>query len=120
MKIFLFALSFVLAAAVSHAGSLSTYKVTFKTLTCAGSKGMASVDADHIIKIESQKCDQGEPVKEVYQILVQGDKSAGAYRVFTTTEQEANRIQKSVDDFQNSKMRSIEKGDRIIIDKDRH
>lgn len=104
----------------AHAGSLSTYKVSFSTLSCDGTKGMASVDADHIVKIESQKCEPGEPVAEVYQILVTGEKVTGStYRVFTTTEKEAQKIQKKVDEYQEAKKKSVEKGDRIIINRER-
>ncbi len=102
---------------LAHAGALSTYKISFKTMACDGTKGLASIDADTIVKVESIKCENGEKFKEVYQVLVTGEPGSGlTYRVFTTTEAEAERILKKVDAYQDDKRKSIKEGNRIIID----
>ncbi|MBI4667563.1 MAG: hypothetical protein HY751_14265 [Nitrospinae bacterium] len=112
---------FPFAPLTSHAGSLSTVKVSFKTLSCDGTKGLASVDADRIVKIQSIKCDPGSAVNEVYQVLVSGEPGSGlTYRVFETTEKEAERLQREVDAYQHSKERSLERSDRLIIEHDEH
>jgi len=115
-----FAMVSVLFAADSFAGSIGTVKVTFKTLSCGGTKGLASIDADSVVKVESIKCEPGATVPEVYQILVTGELGSGLkYRVFTTSEEEAARLMEKVEAYQQDKQKSIREGDRIIIDKNR-
>jgi len=118
----LFTLAVVLATSTfANAGDVSTYstfKVTFKTLSCEGSEGFGSVDVDKILKIESSKCEEGDPITKVYQILVNSRPGASyAYLVFTTTEKEAERIMKGVDRFQEDKAQSLRNSPRIIIDR---
>jgi len=119
---YFFAIALVLfAPAFSYAGDVSTYstfKVTFKTLSCEGSEGFGSVDVDEIVRIESSKCEKGDPVSKVYQILVNSRPgSSFAYFVYTTNEKEAERIMKGVDRFQEDKAQSLRNSPRIIIDR---
>ena len=108
----------ILCPIVATAGSLSTVMVTFKTLSCRGAKGFATVDADRIVKVVSVKCEPNDPVPEVYQVLVTGEPGSDlAYRVFTTSEKEAGRIMKEVAAYQKEKRESIREGDRLIIEK---
>ncbi|VAX18575.1 hypothetical protein MNBD_NITROSPINAE04-2641 [hydrothermal vent metagenome] len=119
---YFFALAVILLApAFSSAGDVSTYstfKVTFKTLSCEGSEGFGSVDVDEIVRIESSKCEEGDPIPKVYQILVNSRPGASyAYFVYTTTEKEAERVMKGVDRFQEDKAQSLRNSPRIIIDR---
>ncbi|MGK7346681.1 MAG: hypothetical protein ACNS63_12825 [Candidatus Nitrospinota bacterium M3_3B_026] len=108
----------LLWASFSFAGGPSHVKVTFKTLSCGGETGLASVDADSIVKIQSVKCDEGDPVGKVYQILAKGEPGSGVtYRAFTTSEEEASRLMEEVEAFQKEKRERIREGDRIIIEK---
>lgn len=98
--------------------TVTAYKISFKTLSCDGSKGMASIDADRLVKLQSVKCDPNDPVKEVWQALVTGEPGSGlTYRVFNTTQEEAEKIQKAMDDYQAAKKKSLEDSTRIIINK---
>ncbi|VAX22229.1 hypothetical protein MNBD_NITROSPINAE02-1497 [hydrothermal vent metagenome] len=113
-KIICFAVFCVITAGVSYAGNLSNVKVSFKTLSCSGSKGFASVDIDKIVKVETFKCDQGSAVKEIYQILVTAG-GAVKYNVYNTTEKEAEKIQKAIDSFQADKQKTIRDSGGIIL-----
>ncbi len=115
---FLYAVTFFFVfSTLSFAGNLSTFRISFKTLSCDGSKGFALVDADRIVKIESSKCEKDDPVAEIYQRLINSERgSSYTYLVFTTTEQEAKRIMERVDKFQEDKASSIREGRHIIIE----
>lgn len=105
----------ILAFCVITAGvSFAFVKVTFKTLNCDGSKGFASVKMDRIVKVQSQKCDEGSKVKEIYQVLV---KTGGnmKYNVYNTSEKQAQKIQKAIDSYQADKQKSIRDGGVIIL-----
>lgn len=119
MKSFFSLLVFVtLLGGVAFAGSLSTVKVTFKTLSCNGTKGIASIDADSLVKIESKKCEPGSAVPEVYQVLVTGEAGSGlSYRAYTTSEEEALKLMEKIDEYQKAKEDSLRESDRIIIEK---
>ncbi len=116
---YFFILIFILFTPVfSHASDISVYKITFKTLSCDGSEGFGSVNADKIVKIESSKCEQGDPVSKVYQILVNSEAGTPySYIVFTSSEKEAERIMKRVDRFQDDKAKSLRDSPRVIIDR---
>lgn len=97
--------------------SIYSYRVSFKTISCNGSKGFATIDADKLDKIRTVKCDKADVLKEVYQVLVIGEPSSGTkYRVFTTSEVEAEKIMKHVNAYQDTKVKSLENSNRIIID----
>jgi hypothetical protein len=94
------------------------YKVSFKTLTCDGTQGMASIDADRLVQIETIKCNQDDVVKELWQVLVTGEPGSNlTYRAFNTTKEEAEKIQKEIDSYQAVKKKSLENSNRIIINK---
>ncbi|VAX19102.1 hypothetical protein MNBD_NITROSPINAE01-1416 [hydrothermal vent metagenome] len=114
----LFFIPALLIASVAVADDLSTYKVSFKTLACDGTKGFATIDSDKLDKIHTIKCDKADVIKEVYQVLVLGETGSGLkYRVFTTSEVEAEKIMKLVNAYQESKRKSIEDSGRIIINR---
>ncbi|MBF0291659.1 MAG: hypothetical protein HQK86_05825 [Nitrospinae bacterium] len=116
-KIIIF-LTVFLAPSLCFAGSISTYKVSFKTLACDGTQGLASIDADRLMKIETVKCDPNDALKEVWQVLVTGEPGSKlTYRVFSTTKEEAEKVQKEIDNYQGVKKKSLEKSDRLIINK---
>lgn len=117
MRRFFFLLAFILCAPVfASASDVSTFKITFKTLACDGSEGFGSVNADKIVKIESTKCQEGDPLAKVYQLLVNSEGGVPyAYIVFTTSEKEAERIMKRVDKFQEDKAESLRNSPRVII-----
>ena len=104
----------LLLSALSYAGELSTYKISFKTLACDGSKGYASVDADKVEKIINSKCEKGDAEKEVYQLLVD---EGSSYQVFTVSQKEADRLMKRIDEFQDVKKEAIKDSANIIIRK---
>ncbi len=104
----------VFVAGQAMAGNLSTVKISFKTLACDGTKGFASVDADKLFKVTSSKCEDGDEVGEVYQVLTTG---ASGYQVFTTSEEEAKQLIKRMDKVQEDKSKSIRDGGRIILSK---
>lgn len=113
-----FLLAILLSAPIFSAGGPAHVKVTFKTLSCGGETGLASVDADSIVKIQSVKCDEGDPVARVYQVLEKGEPGSGVtYRAFTTSEDEAARLMEEVEAFQKEKRERIREGSRIIIEK---
>lgn len=116
---YFFILTLILFAPVfSYADGISTYKITFKTISCDGSEGFGSVDADKIVKIESTKCQEGDPVSKIYQLLVNSEAGTPyAYIVFTTSEKEAQRIMKRVDRFQEDKAKSLRDSPRVIIER---
>lgn len=120
MKRFIIAMAITLTVPVAcFAGDISAYKITFKTLSCTGTKGMGSIDADNVVKIQSIQCDAGDPVKEVYQLIVNAEPGAGTqYRVFTVTEEEAAKIQRQVDEYQSAKSQSLKQSERIIINQE--
>lgn len=100
-----------------QAGSLATFKVSFQTLSCDGARGFATVDADRVFKVESIPCDSGDPVKEVFQVLVNGAPGSGSgFDVFTTSEKEAEKIMEAVGAYQEDKRIGIREGQRIIVD----
>lgn len=106
-----------LAAVNTQAGDFYTFKVSFKTLSCSGSEGYASVDADSIVRIQRQTCEGDDPIREVYQILVTGaTDSRAAYDAFTTSEEEADRVMKKVDEYQEAKKKNVEEGRKVIIE----
>lgn len=116
-KIIIFLAAF-LAPSLCFAGSVSTYKVSFKTLACDGTEGMASMDADRLMKIETVKCEPNDPVKQVWQVLVSDEPGSGlTYRAFNTTKEEAEKIKKEIDNYQALKKKSLENSQRIIISK---
>ncbi len=116
----LFFISALLITSLAVADDLSTYKVSFKTLSCDGSKGFATIDSDKLDKIHTIKCDKTDTIKEVYQVLVIAEAGSGLkYRVFTTSEAEAEKIMKLVNAYQESKRKSIEESGRIIINRAR-
>ena len=116
-KIIIFLVVF-LAPSLCYGGSVSTYKVSFKTLACDGTQGMASIDADRLMKIQTVKCEQNDPVKEVWQVLVSGEPGSGmTYQAFNTTREEAEKIKKEIDNYQGVKKKSLENSQRIIINK---
>jgi hypothetical protein len=118
MKKIMFFLVAFLAPSLCFGGSLSVYKVSFKTLACDGTQGMASIEADRLVKIQADKCDKNDPVKEVWQILVSGEPGSKlTYRAFNTTKEEAEKVQKEIDDYQGVKKKSLENSNRIIIGK---
>jgi hypothetical protein len=109
---------FLFAPVFANASDVSTYKITFKTLACDGSEGFGSVNADKIVKIESTKCQEGDAMAKVYQLLVNSEGGVPyAYIVFTTSEKEAERIMKRVDKFQDDKAESLRNSPRVIIDR---
>lgn len=118
MRQILLFITFILVTAINmHAGDFYTFKVSFKTLSCSGSEGYASVDADSIVRIQRQSCEQGDPVREVYQILVTGGTDPRvAYDAFTTSEEESERVMKKVDEYQEAKKKNIEEGRKIVIE----
>ena len=118
MKKIIVFLVVLLAPSLCFGGSLSVYKVSFKTLACDGTQGMASIEADRLVKIQADKCDINDPVKEVWQVLVSGEPGSGlTYRSFNTTKEEAVKIQKEIDNYQGVKKKSLENSNRIIIGK---
>lgn len=118
MKKIIFFLLVSLAPTMAFGGSLSTYKVSFKTLACDGTQGIASIEADRLMKIQTMKCEPNEPVKEVWQVLVTGEPGSKlTYRSFNTTKEEAEKIQKEIDNYQAAKKKSLENSNRIIINK---
>lgn len=118
LRYFLILALILFAPGFSHASDISILKITFKTLSCDGSDGFGSVDADKIVKIESSKCQEGDSVSKVYQILVNSEAGTPyTYIVFTTSEKEAERIMKRVDRFQDDKAKSLRDSPRVIIDR---
>ena len=102
------------------ADPLSNVKVSFKTLACDGARGLASVNADRIYKIQSMKCGNQDPVKEVFQVLVRAPAGEGMrYEAFTTSETEAEKIIAQVDAYQADKRKALTDTPRLIIDRNR-
>jgi hypothetical protein len=118
MKKIIFSLLVLLAPSLSFGGSLSTYKVSFKTQACDGTQGIASIEADRLTSIQAIKCDPNDALKEVWQVLVTGEPGSKlTYRSFNTTKEEAEKIQKEIDNYQSVKKKSLENSNRIIINK---
>jgi hypothetical protein len=94
------------------------YAVTVATLACDGTKGFALIPVDRIVRIEGALCRDGDPVAEVYKATVEsGADPQSAYRVFTMGEEEARRLMEKTAAWQEKKKESLEKSDRIIIEK---
>jgi len=115
---YLMTLMLVLSPAMAAAGDLSTQRITFETLDCEGARGFATADADLIAKILPRPCPEGSAVKEVYQVLESAPAGTGtAYRVNTTSKEEAAKVMNQVRAWQEVKSKNIGEGGAIIIEK---
>jgi len=107
---------FAFAALSAYAGnSLKPFKITFQTTDCSGQTGLASVDVDHIDKIQTMDCKApaGHALK---QVLVKSGLGLSSYNAYTVTDKESMRIQRQIDSYMQAREKALEQGRTIIIE----
>jgi len=78
-------------------------KVTFQTTDCSGATGFASVDVDHIDRLQPITCDSGRALK---QVLVKT--RSGSFEVYTVAEAEAGKIEAQIQQVMESRRKALE------------
>ncbi len=98
------------------AGDLSDVKVTFRTITCQGATGFASVNADQVFKIEQIKCEPNSKINKVHQVMIRKTASSTSFDIFTLSGTEAEILMKKVETYQDDKRKSLRDSNRYILE----
>lgn len=99
----------VLAAGPGFPGPL---KVTFRTTDCDGAIGMASVNADHVSRIQPYVCPNGFRLK---QVLTRS--GSGINEVYTITEDESVRLEAQIRQVMDTRRKALETTKPVIIER---
>lgn len=91
------------------------FKVTFETLECNGDTGFASVEIDHIHRIETTDCGPEQPERKLKQVLVRSHTTG--FEAFSISEAEATTLQQQIKRYQGARLRAVERGDTIYIER---
>lgn len=110
------AVTLVIVSPALSADVLTPYKVTFRTTDCAGDTGMASVDVDRIDKIRSLECGPDKSGRQLKQVLVIPQGKATGYEVFMVTAEDAGKIEKQINDYMDTRKKTLEGGKTLIIE----
>ena len=110
------AMALVIASPALAADVLKPYKVTFRTTDCAGDTGLASVDVDRIEKIRSVDCGPDKSGPRLKQVLAKPQGRTSGYEVFMVTAEDANKIEKQINDYMDVRKKTLEGGKTLIID----
>jgi len=97
------------AAAADFPGPL---KVTFRTLDCTGATGLASVNVDHITRIQPYDCSNGRRLK---QVLVRA--ASGVNEAYTLGEDEAPKLEAQIERLMGSRQKALEQTRPVVIDR---
>ncbi len=111
----IFAALFLLLFTAVSAAAGSSYMVTFQTTDCNGDTGIASVEINHIYKIETVECDPPHQAAKRKQVLVTSKTLHSSYDVFTVDEKEAINIQKQIQAYMDARRKLLENGSPIIL-----
>jgi len=106
---FLLSIALPVVFAADFPGEL---KVTMRTNDCDGSSGMGSVNVDHISRIQPYACPNGRKLKQVLTRT-----PAGAYEVFTITEDEAIKVEAQIQRIMDVRQKALEQTRPIVIDR---
>jgi len=107
--LWLAALIVTTVAAADFPGPL---KATFRTVDCSGATGMASVDVDHIHRIQPYDCPNGRKLK---QVLVR--RPGGTNEAYTISEEEAPRLEAQIERLMGSRQKALEQSRPVVIDR---
>ncbi|MDH5649648.1 MAG: hypothetical protein OEY67_08325, partial [Gammaproteobacteria bacterium] len=97
--------------------NVTDVKVTFRTLSCDGKTGFASVNADYVHRISQIDCKPGDPVRHVFQVMVKQGPGKAASEIFTVTEAEAEALSRKIEAYQEDKRKALRESDRIILER---
>lgn len=109
-------ITLVMASPALTADVLKPYKVTFRTTDCAGDTGMASVDVDRIEKIRGVECGPDKSGRQLKQVLVKSQGKTPGYEVFMVTAEDAGKIEKQINDYMDTRKKTLEGGKTLIIE----
>jgi len=109
LAVILLALAQPVAFAADFPGVL---KVTFRTSDCSGASGLASVNVDHISRIQPYDCPNGRKLK---QVLTRTPGSAN--EVFTVTAEEAVKLEAQIQRIMDARQKALEQTQPVIINR---
>lgn len=113
----LMALVISLGVASVFASDISDVKVTFRTMTCQGVTGFASVNADYVHNIVETKCEPKSRVEKVHQVMIKKASSGASINIFTVSEKEAEMLMQKIEAYQDDKRKSLRDSNRYILEK---
>jgi hypothetical protein len=99
-------------AVLSAADFPGPLKVTFRTVDCTGATGLASVNVDHIARIQPYDCPNGRKLK---QVLVRA--ASGLNEAYTIGEDEAPKLEAQIERLMGSRQKALEQARPIVIDR---
>jgi hypothetical protein len=111
-----FAIVLLIVGPAALAGTLEPFKVTFRTTDCNGETGMVSVDVDRIEKIRALDCGPGYHGKQLRQVLTRPVSGSTSYEVSTVTPEDAEKIERQIQDYMQARKRAVEGSRPIIIE----
>lgn len=104
------------AAIAGHADSaFKPYKITLQTTDCNGQTGMASVNVDHVVKIQTISCTE-PPGRTLRQVLVRSGTDPASYDAYTVTDEESSRIQRQIESYMRAREKALEESKSLIIE----
>jgi len=103
----LLALGVAIANAADFPGVL---KVSFQTTDCSGATGLASVNVDHITRVQPYTCPNG---RKLSQVLTRPP--AGTGEAFLITPEESVKLQARIDQIMDARRKAIEQQKPVII-----
>jgi len=98
------------------AGDISNVKITFRTITCQGATGFASVNADQVFKIEQIKCEPNSKINKVHQVMIRKTASSSSFDIFTLSGTEAETLMKKIETYQDDKRKALRDSNRYILE----
>lgn len=116
LMISLFITLLIIVSPALTADVLKPYKVTFRTTDCAGDTGLASVEVDRIEKIRGVDCGPGKNGRQLKQVLARPLAKSSGYEVYLVTAEDAGRIEKQINDYMDTRKKTLEGGKTLIIE----
>ena len=109
LAVILLTLALPVAFAADFPGTL---KVTFRTSDCSGASGLASINVDHINRLQPYDCPNGRKLKQVLTRT-----PGGVNEVFTITEDEALKLEGQIQRIMDARQKALEQTKPVIINR---
>jgi len=98
------------AASADAADFPGVLKVSFQTTDCSGATGLASVNVDHITRVQPYDCPNG---RKLQQVLTRAP--AGVGEAFLISPEESTRLQARIQQIMDARQKAVEQQKPIII-----